>query len=460
MPAQLADYRLLALVGQGQFAQVYCAAKRSTRRLVEIKKIRHARIQPSQEQAILGQLKHPNIVGIQATVETSSGYSLVLEYCEAGTLRSHLNATLTPLNRLSLSETKSIIGDILSGLDHIHQKGIIHGDLKPENILLTYDSKALKRSGQLQAKISDFGSAQFIFNVQADSSERNTHVVDTRIADTRQGKNNQEIGSPTYAAPERFNGVSSPVSDLYAVGVMLYELLLGDRPFSGAPEALRQAHQTQPISLPATLTSSTRQLLSTALHKDPRQRFQTASDMQQQLNQLSAIFLPPQKEKTTTVPISAFPQSLIPIPSNGITAPIESLIKIPQGCCIITAHSLHVLTRKRKLMSMARFEQPCWVSVSPNGRWFSALPKQENLETPQRDTQGMIGALSHHSGHQWRRSIQLTSRLLTALQTDIVQVVAIDSRHLVRIRRVQSSAKSIFEFFTRTGTFVGELYLN
>ncbi|MEO0769429.1 MAG: protein kinase, partial [Cyanobacteria bacterium J06649_4] len=331
------------------------------------------------------------------------------------------------------------------------------------NILLTYLSETPSTSNtptdiQLRAKIGDFGSAKFIPPTQINSSKS------VSTADSTHGGHNREIGreigSPTYAAPERFSGFSSPASDIYSVGIILYEMLLGDRPFWGNPEALQKAHQTQPLPLPNTLTALTKQLLSTALHKDPHQRFRSAADMLFQLEQLPATFLTPPQSQPTTTPVVTFPQTLTPIPSNGITAPVELLLKTPQGCCIITAYSLHVLTRKRKLMSMARFSHPCWISVSPDGRWFSALPKATDSQKSQRCTEGMIGQLSHRSGHQWQRSIRLSSRLLTALQTDILQVIAIDSRHLVRIRSSQTSAKTIFEMFTRTGAFVGELFLN
>ena len=254
-----ADYRLLGLVGQGQFARVDCAIHRQTGQMVAIKQVRHRSAQQAQAPSILCQRDHPNVVGCKTAISTPASYQLILEYCEGGTLRSHLN-TAAPI---PLSETKALIGDILQGLSYIHQQGIIHGDLKPENILLTYSP------ARLTAKIGDFGSACF-----AELPNRSR----------------QDIGSPTYAAPERFEGYSSYAADLYSVGVMLYEMLLGDRPFSGNPDTLRQAHQTQPIPLPAQLTHPAQKLLTTALHKQPNRRFANAAAMLTAVQQLPSVY--------------------------------------------------------------------------------------------------------------------------------------------------------------------------
>lgn len=460
-PADLSDYRLISLVGQGQFAQVYCAFQRSSKQLVAIKQIRHTQEYASQEALILSQLNHPNVVRMRARSATPAGDRIVLDYCEAGTLRSHLNTAFntalnTALNtadqrlpgQLSLPETKELIGDLLQGVGHIHHRGIFHGDLKPENILLTHQSpRATHRHSQLIAKISDFGNACF--------AAQPYHA-------------SKDIGSPTYAAPERFEGQITAASDLYAIGVMLYELLLGVRPFTGLPDALRKAHQTQPIPLPKNITPRAKQLLLQALHKQPENRFATAQAMQSALESLTAIttdedlpkppHLPQRRNnpKTPPLPSNSLTSLLTPVPSNGVVGPVQSLLKIPQGCCIATPHSLHVLTRRGKLMSMARFDQPCWIAVSPNGRWFTAISKQ----LQQRRANGMVGQLSNRSGHRWHDNISLTGRLLTALSTQVMAMIALDNRHLLRVSTAPTAANTFLEFFTRRGQFLGELWLN
>ncbi len=439
------DYRLIDLVGQGQFAQVYCAVHRKTGQLVALKKTRHAPESSSQEPFILAELNHPNLVCAQAISQTNTGYQFILEYCEGGTLRSHLN-TAAPL---PLQAVKALIGDILKGLSCIHGQSIIHGDLKPENILLSY-RPAVHISGvkalapRLIAKIGDFGSARFI---EFPSRSR------------------REIGSPTYAAPERFDGQSSHASDLYSVGVMLYELLWGDRPFSGNPDSLRQAHQTQPVPLPDSLSDAARVLLATALHKRPDQRFKNALDMLsalQQLEQLHQVTASTAPLWTNVTRASVADHALSAVSTAGIRAPIERLIALPQGCGILTAQSFHLLTPQRQLLPIAQFENDTWIAITPNGQWLMALSKQFPWQHRNRN-QGQyyrLSAASQLSGPLTGQKSVLTGSLLTSLQAEIVQILAIDARHLLRIRTSAQAFKTYIEVFTRRGQFVGQLSFN
>ncbi len=447
----LADYRLLALVGQGEYAQVYCAVHRRSGRLVAIKQIRHVREIASQESVIMRRLKHPNVLSCRAIAQDELSYLLVLDYCEAGTLRSLLNGTLKTATPFSLPETKALIGDLLLGLSYLHQRGIVHDDLKPENIFLTYlSAKHHPTAPSIKTpsvKIGDFGSAHFV---------------------SKSNRSLREVGSPTYTAPERFEGQASPAADLYSVGVMLYELLTGDRPFSGSAAVLKKAHQKQSVHFPPSLNSAAQRLLSVALHKQPQQRFATAADMLVALQSLPAATDPSALPALpVTLPSSSLSQTATSISSYGITAPVESLITVPQGCCLITSHALHLLTHRKELLSIARFRNPCWITVSPTGRWFVALSKKTSSKrTPLskeqqnsvRISQGMVGAFSARSGHQRRRSITLTGPLLTALCANVLQVIAIDNRYLLRVSTTKTHTH--LECFTRRGQFVGEISLN
>ncbi|MGC1309507.1 MAG: serine/threonine-protein kinase [Phormidesmis sp.] len=436
---QLSSYRLLGLVGQGQFAQVYGAIHRRTGQLVAIKKTRHAPEYTSQEPFVLQALNHPNVVNAQAILQTSEGYQFILDYCEGGSLRSHLQ-TAAPLPFL---ETKHLISDILKGLSHLHHQRIIHGDLKPENILLTYTAERIGQRIGPTAKIGDLGSARFV-----DCPSRSR----------------REIGSPTYAAPERFEGESCYASDLYAVGVMLYELLLGDRPFCGSPDALRQAHQTQPVSLPNTLNQQIRQLLFTALRKQPAQRFPSAEAMLMALQQIFWAHQSPVEQRAVpVVHIKNSQLQAVNISLEDITEPIESLLAIPQGCCIITARSLHLLTHNRKLLPIARFSHNHWITVSPAGRWLIALPKESQNLPHQR--QGYYQKPLHHahknstSSYTTKR-LHIKSPLPNALRTEVIQILAIDERHLLQVRADQQAFKTYLDCFARRGQFIGQVSFN
>lgn len=466
--ASISDYRLLGLVGQGQFAQVYCAVHRRTGQLVAIKKTRHAPECASQEPFVLAELSSQaklqsrfqatyragrlNLVCCHAIGQTDTGYEFVLDYCEGGTLRDFIKRGVTG-EALSFSEAKSLIADIIQGLDYIHSHAIIHGDLKPENVLLTYRlaSPRFALGGhetvplrvvsnlpipRLMAKIGDFGSARFI---QFPNRSR------------------REIGSPTYAAPERFNGQSSYASDLYSVGVMLYELLLGDRPFSGNPEALRKAHQTQTVQLPDSLTPAARKLLSTALNKQSNHRFSSASAMLDALQQLSSLYQSPRAAPIPApVPNLSIQQSLTTISTADIVEPIEQLISLPQGCGIVTAKSFHLLTPTAKLLPIAQFKSNMWIAVDSQGQWLIALPRELSAQNKGL-IQGQFYSLSKIAVGQAKA---FTQSLFTIPQAETVQVVAISSRYWLRIKRLQQSPKTSLECFTRRGEFVGQISLN
>lgn len=245
-------YRLLGLVGQGQFGRVYCAIHRRTGHLVALKELNKDRFPTNKflrELRFLLSLQHPNIVNCHALEHTRTGRYLVMDYCEGGTLRSLMEEDM----RLHPAQGLKLIADVLSGLDHAHHRGIVHCDIKPENILLTVQPNGWT------ARISDFGIARLSQEISKDGSGN--------------------TGSPAYMAPERFYGQHSLSSDLYAVGVLLFELLAGYRPFSGPPAELMSAHLNQPVKVPDTIPAALRSIILTALQKLPARRFRSAFEM-------------------------------------------------------------------------------------------------------------------------------------------------------------------------------------
>ncbi|MEM6451533.1 MAG: serine/threonine-protein kinase [Cyanobacteria bacterium P01_D01_bin.105] len=368
LSANLTDYFLLGLVGQGQFAQVYCAVHRHTGRVLAIKQTRHVRQQTSQEAFIFPKLAHPNIVECYAIVRTDNNYRFVLEYCESGTLRNYLDT----YGALPLSLAKSLLTGILEGLSHMHSKEIVHGDLKPENILLTLSSKGLV------AKLSDFGNAQ----CHAGSQPINPSSLD--------------IGSPTYAAPERFEGQFSYATDLYSVGIMLYEMLLGDRPFSGSPQALRDAHAHQPVSIPTHLSKSAAQIFHTALHKDASQRYSSACSMRDAVQQLSTLFEPFKLQRSR--------------PGNPLTT-----------------------------LSQSSFEQ----AIAPfNHAHNKPVNHADTVVFNQRSALNSSPQVSHSP------------------QAKTLAVIALDQRYRLRIQTTQQTAQTFLDCFTRRGQFIGQYKLN
>ncbi len=252
------SYQILGLAGQGQYGRVFCARPRQGGDLVALKELPAERFPTPnllRELRYLLTLNHPNITRCYALEHAREGRYLVLEYCEGGTLRELIDQVERGL-WLPVKQVVGFVDQILAGLDHAHQQGVIHCDVKPENILL----KPTPQGWQL--KLTDFGIA------------RHPQPAPGEITAT---------GSPAYMAPERFYGQFSPASDLYAVGIILLELLTGRRPFSGSPSQLMHAHLNQPFVCPEGIPKPLRALLETALRKLPLRRFRTAAQMRSAL---------------------------------------------------------------------------------------------------------------------------------------------------------------------------------
>ncbi|MBD2187261.1 serine/threonine protein kinase [Pseudanabaena mucicola] len=257
--SQFSKYRILGLVGRGQFGKVLCARMRDTGKLVALKELEHKRFPTSKllrELRFLLTLQHPNIVSCTALMHHQNYRYLVMDYCEGGTLRDLMHHSKT----LSVRQCFDLVNDVLLGLEHAHAANIIHCDIKPENILLKITAKGW------QAKISDFGIARLSQEIGSDGSN---------------------TGSPGYMAPERFYGQFSTGSDIYAVGIMLYELLVGNRPFSGMPTELMNAHINQRVMIPDGMPQSLVAVIMRSLEKLPKRRYSSVHEMRQDLAAIS-----------------------------------------------------------------------------------------------------------------------------------------------------------------------------
>lgn len=246
-------YCILELVGQGQFGRVFRATHKITGQVVALKELEKNRFPTAnflRELHFLISFQHPNVVTFQGLEHTSSGRYLVMDYCEGGSLRNLMKLE----GKLSLALSLKLIVNILAGLEHIHSCKIVHRDIKPENILLCRDTT------DWVARVSDFGMSRLSHELCADEQ-------------------NDCAGSPAYMAPERFYGQYSPASDLYAVGVLLFELVVGLRPFSGLPGELLAAHINQAVVIPGTVPFLLRSTITKAMQKLPSHRFKSATEM-------------------------------------------------------------------------------------------------------------------------------------------------------------------------------------
>ncbi len=193
--------------------------------------------------------RHPHIVGVRDFQYLPAGDAcLVLDYANGGTLR----AVMTPGAVWPAAAALAAGRDTLAALTHLHAHRITHGDVKPENIL-----RAVAGDGAVVHRLTDF---------------------DVTPTGELQQAGDEIAGSPAYMAPERFRGESGPAADLYAVGVMLFELLAGDRPFHGTGAELARAHLSAPVpALPAEVPAEAALLVMQLLEKDPRRRLGPAA---------------------------------------------------------------------------------------------------------------------------------------------------------------------------------------
>ncbi len=252
---QFGHYRLLRLLGEGAFAAVYLGEHQYLERPAAIK-VLHVRMEGSQQESFrreartIAQLQHPHIIHVyDFGIENQTPY-LVMEYTAGGTLRQrHPQET-----RLGFEQIVTYVKQIASALDYAHQQHVIHRDIKPENLLLTPMQEVI---------LSDFGIA-----------------VVQQTLDSLSTQN--PAGTPRYMAPEQIQHHPCPASDQYALGVMVYEWLTGDAPFSGSLyEVLSQHLHAPPPGLCARipgLPSAVEDAVMGALAKDPRHRFPTVQD--------------------------------------------------------------------------------------------------------------------------------------------------------------------------------------
>jgi serine/threonine-protein kinase len=282
------DYRKIGLVGEGQFGKVYGAINRQTGELVALKELNRHKISTKQflrEIRILLRTQHPNVLSFYGIEHEQQKRYLITEYCNAGTLRDLLNREQFSL---SLKCKLRIIADVLQGLKYIHQEDIIHRDLKPENILLCLTNKGWF------PKISDFGVAK----IQSEDKDYNASAMG-------------DTGSPAYMAPEQFYGKYSPQSDIYAIGIILFELLTGDRPFLGTPAEIMTGHLNQSPQFPDNIPDILKTIIQKALEKLPINRFRTAEEMRSEIIQATIKLSQGNESLFAQIPYQAIDYQLI-----------------------------------------------------------------------------------------------------------------------------------------------------
>ncbi len=253
-------YEIIEEIGRGGMAVVYLAKCLVLNRYVAIKTLRPEFREDEEfikrfkiEAQSAGNLSHPNLVSIYDVGNEGDTEYIVMEYVEGITLKQYLSAK----GVLPEKEAIDFASQICSGLEHAHKKGIVHKDIKPENILIT-------KEGIL--KITDFGIAKAL----------NQGTITT---------GSMAMGSVHYFSPEQARGsFVDAKTDIYSVGVLLYEMATGKRPFDGdsAISIAMQHIETEPVRpsiINANVSSSLEAVILKAMKKDTFERYQSATQM-------------------------------------------------------------------------------------------------------------------------------------------------------------------------------------
>lgn len=253
-------YELLELIGVGGMADIYRARDIVEDRIVAVKILKTEFAGSEEflrrfrnESKAIALLSHPNIVKIYDVGFTDKVQFIVMEYVDGITLTDYIEQQ----GVLKWRDAVHFTIQILKALQHAHDRGIVHRDIKSSNVMLLADGTI---------KVMDFGIARF-------NRENNKTVSE------------KTIGSVHYISPEQARGdITDERSDIYSVGVALYEMLTGKKPFDGdSPVSIALMHMQstpkKPTELNSTIPEGLEQIVLRAMQKDPAQRYQTAGEM-------------------------------------------------------------------------------------------------------------------------------------------------------------------------------------
>jgi serine/threonine protein kinase len=302
----LGRYRLKQRLGRGGMAEVYLATDERMQRDVALKIVSSSQAEFaerfSREAQAMGNLHHDHLLPAYDVGEQEPWHYLVMPYIAHGTLGDLLKRTQGPLD---LDHTGELLQQIASGLQYAHQRGLIHRDIKPSNILLRDDHYAY---------LADFGLARVL--------EGGGDLTQTGTL----------LGTPEYMAPELAEGPADKSSDIYALAIVLYQMITGRVPFRGESAISTFWKQMRETPLPPShsnpeLPKTVDLVLMRALSKDPAQRYSTPLALSQAYQQaISELEEMPALYDTEILPQGAPAQSPVSSETSRPTPPQEKLI--------------------------------------------------------------------------------------------------------------------------------------
>lgn len=342
--SRIEKYLVHSLLGRGGMGEVYLAEDTDLGRNVALKVLPKEFINDEQrlqrfkqEARAASALKHPNIITIYSVGQEGGVYFIAAEYVQGLTLRQRLAVS----GRLELREALNVGMQIASALEAAHHAGIVHRDIKPENIMFEPDGTA---------KLLDFGIAKLTEDATEDRVS-----ADVRPLKTEQGV---ILGTPAYMSPEQAR--HQPVdqrSDLFSLGVVLYEMITGEVPFAGSTPYDQQAAMltTEPTPVELRLdrvAPGLQWVISKALTKEPGRRYQTATDLLIDLQRLDQSL---KNEEVT-------PADNLSSATEPTTAPAETISSVSIKGLPSIEHSRRI-SRRTKFAAIGLLTVVCLIAA-------------------------------------------------------------------------------------------------
>jgi len=302
----IGKYRIIERLGRGGMADVYKAYQPGLDRYVAVK-VFHSFLAEEEdfigrferEATAVAKLRHPNIVQVIDYDHEGDLYYMVMEFIDGPTLKAELSERSRMGQPFTPKEAARILTPIANAVDYAHRRGMVHRDLKPANIMFT---------GEGQPVLTDFGIAKIV------GAKR--YTVTGAVS-----------GTPAYMSPEQGQGQSGDErSDIYSLGVILYEMVTGRVPFDAdTPFAIIMKHINDPLPLPRQVypqvPESVERVILKALSKNPDDRYQTAGEMAQALQQALVAPAVPLVSTETLTPTVVRPRKA------GVAAPVVTVPK-------------------------------------------------------------------------------------------------------------------------------------
>lgn len=288
------DYQVIDILGAGGMGKVYKVKNVFSER-VEAMKVLLPNLSSDPELAdrfmreikVQASLEHPNIAGLRTAQQFNNQLLMIVEFVDGNSLEQLMRQGPVPL-----LGAVDAVSQVLSALAYAHSHSIVHRDIKPANIMVTH-------SGTV--KLMDFGIAK-------------------ALADRRLTQTGRTVGSLYYMSPEQIQGAANldGRADIYSLGVTLYELVTGRRPFQGDSDySIMAAHLNQspvpPVQLDPKVPAALNEIILQSIAKDPVQRFQTAEAFQRALESVRPVLSAPASPKTMPLPV--VPAAAAPAPA-------------------------------------------------------------------------------------------------------------------------------------------------